>query len=122
MSVQENKQYNFEMNYTPYDFFYSTNRDDLPKDAVCKVLEEEDKQKMLNCDGRNAMQRCYKYELCKNKDLVEKMYKRRNDHETSEESYRNLHAKYNYGILKSINLSVGIIGSLVFIYYYNKST
>ena len=57
MSVQENKQYNFEMNYTPYDFFYSTNRDDLPKDAVCKVLEEEDKQKMLNCDGGNAMKR-----------------------------------------------------------------
>ena len=120
MSNIQNKQYNFELNYTPYDFYYSTNRNDVPKEAICTVLEEENKLDMLHCDGNKPMQKCYQYELCKNKDLVEKMYKHRNDHETSDKSYENLHAKYKYGILKTINLSVGIVGTLVFIYYYNK--
>ena len=35
-------------------------------------------------------------------------------------SYEELHLKYNYAVLKTINLSVGIIGSIIFIYYYNK--
>ena len=48
------------------------------------------------------------------------MYERRFNHQTSEASYENLHLKYKYGLLKTVNLSVGIVGALVFIYYNNK--
>jgi hypothetical protein len=48
------------------------------------------------------------------------MYEQRNQHLTSEESYNDLYKKYQFGILKCINLTAGIIGSLVFIYYYKK--
>ena len=41
MSNISNKQYNFELNYTPYDFYYSTNKQDLPTSNQCKVLAEE---------------------------------------------------------------------------------
>lgn len=120
MSNISNKQYNFELNYTPYDFYYSTNRKDLPNENQCKVLEEEKKIKSFKCNDDATIDKCYKYELCKNKNLVNTMYDRRNNHITSGESYDNLHLKYNFAILKSINLSVGIIGTLVFIYHYNK--
>mgnify|MGYP001185416535 CR=1 FL=1 len=119
MSIS-NRQYNFELNYTPYDFFYSTNRGDLPNETMCGVLEHQIKEGSINCENNDNMLNCYQHELCKNKDLVNKMYKQRNDHATSNKSYDNLLMKYNYGILKTINLSVGIVGSLVFIYYYNK--
>ena len=36
------------------------------------------------------------------------------------ESYEDLQTKYNFAILKTLNLSVGIIGTLVFLYHYNK--
>ena len=120
MAAQENKQYNFELSYTPYDFYYSTNREDLPSENVCLVLEEEKKNNDFVCGINSTSQKCYQYELCQNKHLVNKMYEQRNQHLTSEESYNDLYKKYQFGILKSINLSVGIIGSLVFIYYYNK--
>ena len=120
MSNFSNKQYNFELNYTPYNFYYSTNQQDLPSDNLCKVLKEENKLKQFDCDDDVNVKKCYQNELCINKDLVNTMYNKRNSHITSDESYKNLHTKYNFALLKSLNLSVGIIGTLVFIYRYNK--
>ena len=120
MSNISNSQYNFELNYTPYDFYYSTNGGDMPSDNKCIVLEEEEKIGNFQCENDATLDKCYHYELCKNKDLVNKMYAQRSNHITSSESYNNLYKKYNFGILKTINLSVGIIGTLVFIYHYNK--
>jgi hypothetical protein len=120
MSNISNKQYNFELNYTPYDFFYSTKRKDLPNENQCKVLEEEHKLNAFKCDDDSNLDKCYKYELCNNNNLVKTMYDKRNNHLTSGESYEDLHTKYNFAILKTLNLSAGIIGTLVFIYHYNK--
>jgi hypothetical protein len=120
MSNISNKQYNFELNYTPYNFYYSTNQADLPSDIKCTALTEENNLKAFKCEDDSNLDNCYKYELCNNKDLVNSMYNRRNSHITSDESYQNLHTKYNYALLKTLNLSAGIIGTLVFIYHYNK--
>jgi hypothetical protein len=120
MSNISNKQYNFELSYTPYDFYYSTNRKDLPSNDKCSVLEEENKINAFKCDDDSNIEKCYQYELCKNENLVNTMYDRRNNHITSDEGYNDMQTKYNFAILKSINLSVGIIGTLVFIYHYNK--
>ncbi len=120
MSNISNKQYNFELSYTPYDFFYSTNKKDLPSENKCTVLKEETRLNAFECDDDTNIEKCYHSELCKNNDLVNSMYEKRNSHVTSAESYNNLQLKYNFAILKTINLSAGIIGTLVFIYHYNK--
>ena len=120
MSNISNKQYNFELNYTPYDFYYSTNSADLPSDNKCIVLKEENKLNAFKCDDDSNVEKCYQYELCSNNNLVNTMYDRRNNHITTNESYQNLYTKYNFALLKTFNLSAGIIGTLVFIYQYNK--
>lgn len=118
MSAQS---YKFHVEYSPYDFYSSTQSEDVPHENQCKVLEEELKLETFECkEDRMHGEKCYQHALCKNRDLVEKMYKQRNSHLTSNEKYRNLHIKYNYALLKTLNLSVGIAGTLVFIYYYNK--
>jgi hypothetical protein len=116
MSQYSNSQYNFELEFNPYNFYSATNKQDLPKEMVCKVLAEESNE--LNCSDDANLQKCYNHELCKNKDLVNNMYLRRNDHYAAEESYANMLTKYNFSVLKSVNLAAGIVGSLVFIYYH----
>jgi len=89
-----NNQYNFNLDFNPNNFFSSTDRNNLPDGHMgCEILE-------------------------KNKDLVQKMYDKRNDHLTADESYMNMVNIYNFSIFKSMNLSVGIIASMVFIYYH----
>ena len=119
MSISR-KDHTYELSYDPYNFYYSTNRQDLPNEEKCNELTEQYNDKTLNCDKDGKVEQCYQYELCKNKHLVNKMYEQRNQHLTSEESYNDLYKKYQFGILKCINLTAGIIGSLVFIYYYKK--
>ena len=71
MSNIPNKQHNFEIGYTPFNFFYSTNRQDFPKGiGGCSILEEEQKIGQLKCDDDSSIDKCYQLELCKNKDLV----------------------------------------------------
>ncbi len=119
MSISQ-KDHTFELGYNPYNFYYSTNRQDLPNDEKCTELIKNYEDEMLKCDGDGKIEQCYHYELCKNKNLANEMYERRNNHITTNASYNQLHLKYKYAILKSINLTAGIIGSIIFIYYYNK--
>jgi len=121
MSNIPNKQYNFEIGYTPFNFFYSTNRSDFPKGlGGCSILEEEKRLEQFNCEDDSSMQKCYQLELCKNKDLVKEMYDKRDYNSTSVQGYEDLQIKYKYGILKTINLTAGIIGSILFIRYMSK--
>lgn len=112
--------YSYELSYNPYNFYFSTNRQDLPSEEQCEQLMEEKEDETLICDGDENIEKCYHYELCRNKALVEELNERKFNHVTSEASYDNLSLKYNYALLKTFNLSAGIIGSIVFIYYYNK--
>jgi hypothetical protein len=119
MSISK-KDYTFELSYDPYNFYYSTNRQDLPDKKTCDELIEQHDNETLKCDQDEKLRQCYQYELCKNKNLANEMFERRNNHITSDASYDHLHLKYQYAVLKTVNLSVGIIGSIIFIYYYNK--
>mgnify|MGYP001095729410 FL=1 len=119
MSISK-KDHTFELSYDPYNFYYSTNRQDLPDENTCMELIEKHKDETLKCDNSGKIQQCYQYELCKNKNLANEMFERRNNHITTNASFNNLHLKYQYAVLKTINLSAGIIGSIIFIYYYNK--
>ena len=119
MSISR-KDYTYELSYDPYNFYYSTNRQDLPDEQKCSELIKQHEDGNLKCDKDGKVEECYQYELCKNKNLANEMFEKRNNHLTSNASYEELHLKYNYAVLKTINLSVGIIGSIIFIYYYNK--
>ena len=113
-----NNQYNFNLDFNPNDFFSSTERKNLPRgDMGCEILHTEI-ENGLNCLEDSNLDKCYQSELCKNKDLVKNMYNRRNSHLTADESYMNRVNIYNFSIFKSMNLSAGIIASLVFIYYH----
>lgn len=115
------KTYEYELSYNPYNFYFSTNRQDLPSEEICNNLKKEKEDEILKCDDNSVdADKCYQSELCKNKDLAGELYERRFSHNTSEASYNNLHLKYKYGILKTVNLTAGIIGGLIFIYYNNK--
>lgn len=122
MCIEMSSQsYQFDLQYSPYDFYSSTQSEDVPDENKCKVLEEELKLGNFECKEDHIHgEKCYQHALCKNRDLVKKLYNQRNGHLTSNEKYRNLHIKYNYALLKTFNLTVGIAGTLVFIYYYNK--
>jgi hypothetical protein len=110
-----NNQYNFNLDFNPNNFLSSTDRDNLPNGFMgCERLHAEE----LNCLDDSNLDRCYQLELCKNKDLVKNMYDKRNDHFTADESYMNMVNIYNFSIFKTMNLSVGIIASMVFIYYH----
>ena len=39
------KQYSYELTYNPYNFYYSTNRQDLPSKEVGDELKEETEMK-----------------------------------------------------------------------------
>lgn len=116
MNSVSNSQYNFELEFNPSNFYSSTNRKDVPNEMKCKVLAEEASN--LDCSNPANAQKCYEQELCKNQNLVKSMYTRRNDHYAADESYTNMVTKYNFSVLKSINLTAGIVGSLIFIYYH----
>ena len=107
----------FQLEYYTSDFFYSTNRADLPDMAGCEMLE----YKKLDCSPENAdvktIRECYELELCKNKDLIEKMYTRRDYHGAASAKYNDYQSKYMFGVAKFMNLFIGIIIAFIFIYY-----
>jgi len=112
-----NNQYNFELDYNLNNFYSATNQNDLPKGWGCSILADSAKAG-LDCTNDANLDKCYQHMLCINRDLVKNLYDKRNSHSTADEGYMNMVNKYNFAVLKTINLSVGIIASLVFIYYH----
>ena len=60
---------------------------------------------------------CLKKELCKNRDYSKKIYKLQNDHLGSDVKYEDTKKLYKNEYMKTINLSIGIIGILAVLFY-----
>jgi hypothetical protein len=60
---------------------------------------------------------CYKKELCHNRELADEITKMQEDHLGTEENYNNSKASYNNELLKTGNLTMGILGLMILIYY-----
>ena len=101
--------------FSPNDFFYLTVGSDMPKDKWC----DENKSKPVNCKKVNDtnLNICYQQELCKNRLLADTIFVKRNTHGESDAKLRDIYSQYMNEYMKSVNLGVGIILSLVFIYY-----
>lgn len=113
------QQYNFALEYTPSDFFYLTNATDVPEQFVCQDLYANPPV----CAGATdptVLTQCYQAELCKNQILVNKMYEKRNKHSEMETKLLDFKSKYKFEIITSINLGIGIIGAIAYIYYNNS--
>jgi len=105
------------LEYTPSDYYYLTNSADLPSTNKCTDLLTTDAP---SCEGATdplILQKCYKSELCRNQALVEQMYEKRGKHSKADAKLLDFKSKYQFEIVTSINLGIGIIGTLVYIYY-----
>lgn len=107
----------FSIEYYPSDFFYSTNQQDLPDTAGCEMLEYINPNCSSSDTDPKTLKQCYEIELCRNQDLVQKMYARRNKHSEASAKYDDFQAKYNFEIIKSVNLFIGIVIAFLYIYY-----
>jgi hypothetical protein len=101
--------------FSPSDFFYLTVGSDMPEDNWCK----DNKSKPVNCKKVNDanLNICYQQELCRNRSLADTIFVKRNTHGESDSKLKDIYSQYMNEYMKSVNLGVGIILSLVFIYY-----
>lgn len=60
---------------------------------------------------------CYKKELCLNKEKADEIKKIQEDHLGSEQNYINSKLSYKNELWKTGNLTMGIIGLIILIYY-----
>jgi len=103
------------LSYSPKDFFYLSSGKDLPSDASCKEMSIEVTDCSIITDPISEV--CYQQELCKNKELVENIMRKRDSHAQSDVKLDDTFSQYMNEYLKTINLSVGIILALVYISY-----
>lgn len=64
---------------------------------------------------------CFKYQLCKNKELATLANSAQNKYGGSDERYANIKKEYDYAVLHTVNIVTGIIalGGLT-VYYFSK--
>lgn len=126
--VYSPKNIYLQCNITP-QIFYSTNAQDMPQGFEgCTILSEESNNTICNTiASSNAsmssgeIYKCYQNGLCKNQSLVNKLYQLRNNHYMSQELYDNTKQKYNFEVIKTLNLIVGIAFAIMFIHYNKPS-
>jgi hypothetical protein len=75
-----------------------------------------------NCDlnyFRDNSMNCFPYQLCKNKNLANKMQK---NYDANDERYANIKKEYDYALLHTINIISGIfvITGFTFFYYISE--
>jgi hypothetical protein len=101
--------------FSPTDFFYLTVGKDMPKDKWC----DENKTNPVNCTKVNdaTLNICYQQELCANREMADAIFVKRNTHGESDVKLKDIYSQYLNEYMKTINLGVGIILSLSFIYY-----
>ena len=103
--------------YSPADFFY-LNTDATPSESECKPIIENTDLDCTNPQGGDV-QKCYNKELCKNRELAQKISIMQSKNSGSNEKLANTKSLYNYEYLRTFNLGIGIVGTIVYI-YYNK--
>lgn len=108
-----------EIAYNPNDFYYvSSGKYDDIKDICPNYLGDNkaqweldcctDKPDKLSCPNWNNT-KCYEFEVCKNKEYADLANNLENNNGGSDERYRNLQNQYQNELIKTINISAGIL-------------
>lgn len=115
--------------YHTNDFFYTIVGNKMPSDASCNNPETgflfipDSSCVLIDASGVSGntwmdnSYNCYKKELCKNKNLALKINDIENNHLGSQQNYMNSKKMYNNEILKTFNLTFGILLLFMTIYY-----
>jgi hypothetical protein len=101
--------------FSPNDFFYLNVGSDMPEDKWCK----DNKSKPVNCSKVNSanLNICYQQELCRNREMADTIFTKRNTHGESDAKLNDIYGQYMNEYMKSVNLGVAIILSLMFVYH-----
>jgi hypothetical protein len=108
--------------YNPNDFFYASSYS-IPSDDTCAqwITNNTD---FSNCETQSwvdASVNCYKYKLCKNKELAALANSAKNSYNGSDERYANIKKEYDYAVLHTINIVTGIVALAgLSVYYFYK--
>jgi hypothetical protein len=113
--------------YSPSDFFYAKASQDgkMPSEEQCNILQPYSDVWDTSCNSNNYAtysNDCYNKELCKNKRNVYWLTNNKNINSGSTQKYLDMNNEYNYQLLTSINLGVGILllsGFIIKNTYYN---
>uniref|UniRef100_A0A6C0D871 Uncharacterized protein n=1 Tax=viral metagenome TaxID=1070528 RepID=A0A6C0D871_9ZZZZ len=108
--------------YNPNDFFYATSYN-TPSDDVCTQWNTNHTD-FSNCDTQSwvdASVNCFKYKLCKNKELATLANSAKDRYNGSDERYANIKKEYDYAVLHTVNIVTGIVAlSGLTVYYFYK--
>jgi len=118
------------LGYNKNDFFYVTAEENgkMPSNNECQsIINDTDFDYQTICRTGNEEQRtvfntgdnsakCIQRELCVNKDKVSKVESIQNNHSGSEEKYNDYKKVFRSTQLDTLNLGVGIVGLIFFIY------
>ena len=110
-----------DIEFNKNDFFYKTNAKDMSR-AGCSFIQKASDVKCgsnMNFNDKSNVDLCYQNELCINQDLVNKMYEAKEKHLQYQAQFNDLQTKYQNQMLTTLNLGIGIIGTILYI-YYNK--
>lgn len=115
------------LGYSPGDFFYAKAEVDgkMPTMDQCSVLNPSNPEWDTKCNTTNFSTNdddCYNKELCKNKTSVYWLKNDKNKNSGSTQKYLDTNKEYNYELLSSFNLGVGILilsGFIIKNTYYN---
>jgi len=118
-------QQTFTLEYTPADFFYLTNSNDMPQGSEGCVNTMAGQAEICGATDPSTMtasqlQQCYKYQLCLNQTLVQEMYDKRGKHSQATTKFTDFINKYHFETYKTWNLGIGLVIILFYI-YYNKA-
>lgn len=117
------------VSYNPNDFYYVSSNLDL---KTCNTVDVNkmnnlccsdpilsnytmDKSKCPNWSTNK--EKCYTYEVCKNKQNALLSNKIENNHSGSQERFANTKKQYEYEIMKTINITSGIAIFTIATYY-----
>lgn len=115
--------------YNPDDFFYTLVGSNMPSDLSCNdpttgyLNIPNDKCLFINpIDINSELWRdnsfnCYKKELCINKEISSKINDVENKHLGSQQNFMNSKKMYDNELLKTFNVSFGILIIITTIYY-----
>uniref|UniRef100_A0A6C0JY14 Uncharacterized protein n=1 Tax=viral metagenome TaxID=1070528 RepID=A0A6C0JY14_9ZZZZ len=107
-----------EIAYNPNDFYYvSSGKYDDIKDVCPAYLSNKplwesdcciDKPDKSTCPNWNKT-KCYEYEVCKNKEYADLVNNLENNNGGTDERLRNLQSQYQNEVMKTINISAGVL-------------
>jgi len=112
------QQINIPLEFTPPDFFYlSPTSGYNPVQCSAFSISPENIPVCGADSSDDEYQQCYQYELCRNQEMANILYQKRDKHYGAEQKYTDFELQYKFSYITTINLCMGIIAGIAYIHY-----